>query len=115
MHEEILQSDPLGGQDYDANQTMPTQLDETRVGTGMGLKRHANIEFHSSFGEKKQEEEGESLGSQLERVTRSGMTSLGSLAGLFDVDLGELEAAENERKNEGESETSEETYYPAHC
>ena len=111
MHEEQLQSDPLGGQDYDANQTMPTQLDETRVGTGMGLKRHANIEFHSSFGEKKQEEEGESLGSQLERVTRSGMTSLGSLAGLFDVDLGELEAAENER----ESETSEETYYPAHC
>ena len=99
-------------QEFDVNQTMPPRLSESRVGPGTELKRHANVEFHSSTGEQE-----ESLREQLERAVQSE-DSLASLASFFELKLGDLKAAEKEReegKEENESGTSGDTYLPAHC
>ena len=103
---------------FDVNQTMPLCLDEAQAGTGIGLKRHSVVELHSSSG--RQGRVSESLRSQLEKAAKSD-NSLASLASLFALELGELQAAERARAREeggeveGGSETSGDTYYPAHC
>ena len=113
----------LRGQEFDANQTMPSRLDESGVRPGTGLRRHANVEFVQSTGTGGGEGQNESLGSQLVGVVQ-GQHSLASLASFFEMEVGDLEEAERERKerkegkNEGEerdSETSGDTYLPAHC
>ena len=109
---------PLGGREFDGNQSMPLQLDESGTGRQTGLRRHPNVEFHSRAGGEgeEQEEEEECLGSQLERVVQREH-SLGSLASFFELEVGDLVAAERQReaKEIADSETSGDTYLPARC
>ena len=113
----------LRRQEFDANQTMPSRLDESGVRPGTGLRRHANMEFVQSTGTGGEEGQNESLGSQLVGVVQS-QHSLASLASFFEMEVGDFEAAEKEREKreegkkeeeERDSETSGDTYLPAHC
>lgn len=131
--------------EFDANQTMPTALEDQRTAYVAGMmRRHPNIDFtrfatQQGGGGGGDGGNGDKLNETLEHQLEMAMRkeqSVVSLASLFRLDIADIEAKvmerelarkneeermrrmeeeEHEERVEGESDSSLETYHPAHC